>query len=173
MQWLISEGADVHARSTSLNQSTLSKAIVHGSLEVVDFLLSQEQDIESDLLHNAAQRQDQVEGATITTKLLELGAKVDTHHYESNNEALRFRWFSKRGTPLHTACSEWNIPVAKVLLRHDASPDAMMIGQDQEMSPTPIEIAERKGNAELCDMLVACSLQSKLRISVGNWGRYA
>jgi ankyrin repeat protein len=164
MQWLISLGADVNARSI-FDQSTLSKAIVDGEMKVVDFLLAQEKDIDSDLLHCAAQRSNRVEGAIIATKLAERGARVDAHHYDNSNEMLRNRWFSKRGTPLHTACSEENIPVAEVLLRHGANPDALMLEQDQESGPTPVKIAEGKNNAELRDMLIAQSLQSKLRMS--------
>lgn len=165
MQWLISKGADVNALSM-FDQSTLSKAIVDGAMEVVDFLLAQEEDINrSDLLHCAAQRSNKMDGAVIATKLLERGAIVDAHRYDNNDEAIRYRWFSKRGTPLHTACSEENIPVAEVLLRYGANPDALMIEQDQESGPTPVKIAEEKDNTELRDMLMAQRLQSKLRMS--------
>jgi ankyrin repeat protein len=164
MQWLISLGADVSIRSM-FNQSILSKAIVDGDMKVVDFLLAKEKDIDSDLLHCAAQRSNKAEGAIIATRLLELGAKIDAHHYDNNNEMLRNRWFSKRGTPLHTACSEQNVPVTEVLLRHGADPNARMLEQDQESGPTPVNIAEKKSNAELCDMLTAQRLQSKLQVS--------
>jgi ankyrin repeat protein len=167
MRWLISLGADVNARSM-FGQSTLSKAIVDGDMGVVDLLLGQEEqekDIDSDLLHCAAQRSDKAEGAIIATRLVELGARVDAHHYDNNNEMLQFRWFSKRGTPLHTACSEENIPVAEVLLRHGANPYALMLEQDRESGPTPVEIAEGKVDAALRDMLMAQDVQSRLKIS--------
>lgn len=164
MQWLISQGADVNARS-AFDQSTLSKAIVDGDMKVVDFLLPQEKDIDSDLLHCAARRRNQVEGAIIATSLLERGARVNSLHYDNNYEMFRNRWFSKRGTPLHTACSEQNVPVTEVLLRHGADPDALMLEQDQETGPTPVNIAEEKSNADLRDMLMAQRLQSKLQVS--------
>lgn len=164
MQWLIAKGADVASRST-FDQSTLSKAVVAGNMEVVDFLLASEQDVNSsDLLHFAAQRENKSEGAVIATKLLERGARVDAYRFANNDEALKYRWFSKRGTPLHTACFHDNIPVAEILLRYGASPVDMMVKEGEKSGPTPVEIARDNKYIELHGMLMARSLQDKLHI---------
>jgi len=90
VQWLIDRGANIEARS-SLDSSTLSKAIVHGSIDVVHFLLVQEEDINrGDLLHCAAQRENQDEGAMLVKELVEMGAKIDAHRY-LHEDALKFR----------------------------------------------------------------------------------
>lgn len=140
MQWLIDNGADVSMRSV-LDESTLSKAIAFGSIEVVDYLLSKEENFErSDLLHCAALRDNENEGAALVEKLSQRGADVNAHRY-NNNTALRMRCKSELPTPLHIACKRQNIPVIRALMRQGADPYRQMLKAFQETPPTAFEIA--------------------------------
>merc|ERR1711915_167618 len=135
MQWLIKHWADTSVRS-NLDQSTLSKAIVVGSMEVVDFLLAKEDDVtRGDLLHCAA-----------------------AHRY-NNTVALRQRYLSKLETPLHTACFHKNAAVAKILLDHGANLHSHMLQQFKEVGPTPFEVARTSSSTELADLLMAEDLR--------------
>jgi len=158
MQWLIKHGADTSVRS-NLDQSTLSKAIVVGSMEVVDFLLAKEDDVtRGDLLHCAAERTDQNEGAALALELLQRGADVNAHRY-NNTVALRQRYLSKLETPLHTACFHKNAAVAKILLDHGANLHSHMLQQFKEVGPTPFEVARTSSSTELADLLMAEDLR--------------
>jgi ankyrin repeat protein len=154
MQWLIDRGANIKARS-SLGSSTLSKAIVHGNIDVVHYLLAQQEDVNrGDLLHCAAERENQDEGAMLVKELVEMGAKVDAHRY-LHDDALKFRYFSRLGTPLHTACYEKNLLVAKALLDHGANLHCKMLLELKETGPTPLELAVGTGDPRWIDLFMA------------------
>jgi ankyrin repeat protein len=141
MQWLIDRGADIKARSL-FDTSTLSKAIVDGSMEVVRFLLAKEKDVNrGDLLHCAAER----------------GARIDAHRY-LNDEALKYRYQSKLGTPLHTALYNANLPVAKALLDHGANLNCKMLLKFEKTGPTPLDLAIKTGDQRWIDLFMASSL---------------
>ena len=157
MQWLIDRGADIKTRSF-FDSSTLSKAIVHGNMDVVHFLLAQEEDINrGDLLHCAAQRENQHEGAMLVEELVEMGAEIDAHRY-LHEDAIRFRYFSLLGTPLHTSCHEMNFPIAKALLDHGANPRCKMLLQSEETGPTPLELAAQTGDPKWIELFMAKDL---------------
>jgi len=103
MQWLVANGANVNARSM-LDESALSRAIAYGSLDAVRFLLAQGTDIQhGNLLHCAAQRRNQVEGATPISDLVRLGADLNAYRYK-NPVAFRWRAPFNLPIPFHVAC---------------------------------------------------------------------
>ena len=103
MQWLIANGTDVNARSM-LDESVLSKAIVCGSMDVVRFLLVKGTDAQhGDLLHCAAQRRNQAQGATLIRDLVQRGADRDAYRF-TNPVAFRWRAPYSLPTPIHVAC---------------------------------------------------------------------
>ncbi|KAK3114100.1 hypothetical protein LTR53_007918 [Teratosphaeriaceae sp. CCFEE 6253] len=119
MQWLIDSGADINAVST-LDEPVLAYAIAHGDYKVVRPLLALDADIwHGNLLHCAAERSDHAEGVELVTLLAQRGADVDAYRYD-NPVARRERAMSRLHTPLHVACYQRNIPVAKALVRHGA-----------------------------------------------------
>jgi ankyrin repeat protein len=157
MKWLISKGANIKARSM-LDTSTLSKAILDGSMEVVQFLLAQEEDVNrGDLLHCAAERENQDEGAMLVKELVKRGANIDTHRY-LHDDAIKYRYQSKLGTPLHTACYEMNFPVAKALLDHGANLHCKMLLESEAIDPTPLEIAKGTDDPRWIDLFMAKDL---------------
>lgn len=90
MHWLMDRGANIKARSF-LDSATLSKAIVSRSIDVVHCLLAQEEDVtRGDLLHCAAERENQDEGMLLVKELVQMGARIDAHRY-LHEDALRFR----------------------------------------------------------------------------------
>ena len=79
---------------------------------MVRFLLAQGTDITySDLLHCAALRQNQSEGADLVEDLVQKGADVNAYRFD-NLVALPWRAMFKQPTPLYVACDKSNIPVA-------------------------------------------------------------
>ena len=98
VRWLVANGADINARS-QLDESVLSIAIASSSITVVDFLLMQETDYtRGDLLHCAAQRANQREGAELVERLVQRGANVNAHRYD-NPVAFQWRAMFKAPTP--------------------------------------------------------------------------
>ena len=152
MRWLIEQGADVKARS-DLDESTLSVAITTGSMDVVRFLLEHEHDVtRGSLLHCAAQRKDQAEGAMLAQELLSRGADANAHRY-NNDIALRKRLLSKLPTPLHVTSLEGNLPVAQVLLHYGGNPHCNMLEATKDVPPTPMSIARKRQDERMVDLL--------------------
>lgn len=70
MDELLQAGADVNIRNR-VGESAVSMAIAYGTVEVVDLLLKKGADIRhGDLLHHAAMRKNEVEGARIVKRLI-------------------------------------------------------------------------------------------------------
>lgn len=154
MKWLIANGADVNARS-QFDESVFSMAITIGSIDVVHFLFTQATDwTRGDLLHCAAQRGNQDEGAELVDRLVERGADVNAHRY-NNPVAFRWRGMFKNPTPLHIACMGKNIPVVRALLRNGADPHMKMLQAGSLTPPTCFESAIESKNRELIDLLAA------------------
>ncbi|KAK6442246.1 hypothetical protein LTR95_001521 [Oleoguttula sp. CCFEE 5521] len=157
MQWFIENGADVDARST-VNESALSIAIARGSLDVVEFLLARGTDTKhGDLLHCAAQRKNQSEGAQLVEILVQKGADVNAYRF-NNPVAFRWRAMFKLPTPLHVACSERNSPVAIALLKNGADPHRQMLEAGEPTPPTSIERALEINDQGLINLLKASEL---------------
>lgn len=153
MRQLIEEGADVNATS-NLDEPVLAITIAYGSMKVVTFLLEQGADItHGNLLHCAAERADQSEGAQIVEPLILQGADVNAYRH-NNPVARRLRGLSKLLTPLHVACGMQNIPVARALLRHGADPSRMALKIGQLVPPTALEKARQCENQELYNLLL-------------------
>jgi len=148
MQWLTDNGADVDARS-SLDEPAIANAIAHGSMGVVLLLLAHSPDLEhGNLLHCAAERSNQVEGAELVTLLALGGADVNAYRY-NNPVARRLRGMSRLLTALHIACFRQNIPVVRTLLEHGAEPDRLALEAGRLVRPTAQDIALGSGNQEL------------------------
>ena len=153
MQWLIEVGAEVNARNR-VDESALSVAIARGSMEVVRLLLAQGTDItHGDLLHHAAKRENQSEGAEIVEELVKRGVDVDACRY---NNPLAYKWkgLSMLRTPLYIACFERNIPVAQALLQHGADPCRKVLNAGLA-PPTPLDRALETKDQSLIDLLRA------------------
>ena len=118
-------------------------------MEVVRFLLAQGADIaHGDLLHCAAQRRPQSEGATLVEYLVRHGTDVNAYRFD-NAIAWRWRALFQLPTPLHVACEERNIPVARALLQHGADPHRKILSAGQLMQPTPLDKALESNNQGL------------------------
>lgn len=144
-KFLVDIGVNPDIRS-QLDESALSFAIHKGSLEVVHFLMERTDLHHGDLLHCAAQRENQSEGAQIAQVLINRG--VDIHGHQYNNEfAFRWRGLGSLPTALHVACRERNIPVAACLLRNGAQPDCNTLGAGP--TRTPRAIAQESGSQDL------------------------
>lgn len=153
MRQLIEQGADVNATS-NLDEPVLAIAIANGSMKVVSLLLEQGADItHGNLLHCAAERKDQSEGAQIVEQLVQRGADVNAYRYD-NPVARRLRGLSKLLTPLHVACGTQNIPVVRALLRHGADLNRMALQIGQMVPPTALEKARQCENQKLYDLLL-------------------
>ncbi|RMZ70703.1 Ankyrin repeat-containing domain [Pyrenophora seminiperda CCB06] len=151
-RWLIDNGADVNARSV-LDEPPLAVAITSGSINVAHLLLLQGTDItHGNLLHCAAERNNQSEGAELAEILVRKGAAVNAYRHD-NHVARPFRGMFKSHTPLQAACFRKNIPVARVLLRYGADPDCMSLDSGQLVPPTALEIARVGKNQELLHLL--------------------
>jgi len=149
----------VNARSRH-DESALSVAIVRGSMDVVRLLLSYRTDItHGDLLHCAAQRKNQAEGAELVEHLAQKGAVVNAYRFD-NPTAFRWRATFKLPTPLHVACDEGNLPVAQALVRHGADPHRKMLEAGRLTQPTPLDKALESNNGALIDFLRATNLSS-------------
>ena len=160
MQWLIETGADVNARNR-LDESALSVAIAHGSMDVVRLLLTQGTDVtHGDVLHCAAQRKNQFEGAELVKDLVKRGADVNAHRH-FNPVASRWRIMSMLLTPLHIACSERNIPVTEALLKHGADPCRKLLNAGTPAEPTPLDDAFEIKDQGLIDLLQAYSSRDR------------
>ncbi|KAF2768102.1 ankyrin [Teratosphaeria nubilosa] len=97
-QWLIDNGADVDLRS-QLDESALSAAIAFGSMDVVQVLLSHGTDCShGNLIHYAAQRADENEGASLIAFLVRKGADVNAHRHD-NPTGIRWRALFKSQNP--------------------------------------------------------------------------
>lgn len=163
MHWLIGQGADVRARS-DLDESTLSVAITTGSMDVVRFLLEHEHDVtRGNLLHCAAQRKNQAEGATLAQELLHRGADANAHRY-NNDIALRKRHLSKLPTPLHVTSWEGNLLVAQVLLRYGGNPHLEMLEATKNVPPTAMSIARKRRDERMVDLLSTAYLSEAEQI---------
>lgn len=137
MHWLIAAGAEINARN-ELDESVLSIAVARGSLDVVHLLIAHGADIRhGDVLHCAAQRQNQSEGAELVHQLAAKGAEVNGYRY-NNSVALKLRGMSTLPTPLHVACHENNLPVAKALLKHGADPYRKLLRAGKLVEPPPL-----------------------------------
>lgn len=159
-KWLIEAGADVNARNR-LNESALSIAIAHGSMDVVRLLLAQGTDVtDGDVVHCAAQRQPHLEGAELVEELVKRGADVNAYRY-LNPVASGWRIMSTLLTPLHVACKERNIPVAETLLKHGADPDRKLLSAGTPAEPTPFDTALETKDQGLINLLQAYSLRDR------------
>jgi ankyrin repeat protein len=126
-------------------------------MDVVYLLLSLGTDIKhGNLLHCAAERNNQSEGAELVEILAGKGADVNAYRHD-NDVARPIRGMSKLQTPLHLACSRKNILVARILLRYGASPHRMSLEAGRLVPPTALEIARVWNDQELLNLL------SKLR----------
>lgn len=151
-KWLLDNGADVNARS-KLDESALSFAIAYGSMAVVRLLIAQGTDVmHGNLLHCAARRQNQEEGAELVTELVRKGANVNAHEFD-DPVALQLRALYKQPTPLHVACEKSNMPVAQALLQLGADPYRKMLEAGKAIAPTPLDIALSVENRSLVILL--------------------
>lgn len=158
MRQLIEQGADVNAIS-NLDEPVLSIAIANGSMEVVHLLLEHGADTShGNLLHCAAEREDQSEGAQIVEQLVQKGADINAYRH-NNAVARQVRGLSKLLTPLHVACSTCNIPVVRSLLHHGADLNRMALECGHFVPPTPLDKALQCGNQELWDLLLSVEPQ--------------
>ena len=140
MQWLVAIGADVNARST-LDESPLSDAIAYGSMDTIHFLLEQGANIHhGNLLHHAALRSDQQEGALLVEDLARRGTDVNAYRFDSPG-VFRWRATYKQLTPLHVACGKMNIPVARALLQNSADPYRRMLHAREDIGQSSMEMA--------------------------------
>ncbi|HEX3640506.1 MAG TPA: ankyrin repeat domain-containing protein, partial [Ktedonobacteraceae bacterium] len=105
-----------------------------------------------DLLHCAAERKNQSEGAGFAKDLANRGADVNAYRHDKSVARI-LRGMSQLLTPLHVACYKQNVPVARVLLQHGANPDQMSLKAGQLAPPTALEIAQTKNNEELISLL--------------------
>ncbi|KAK3686835.1 hypothetical protein LTR37_019426 [Vermiconidia calcicola] len=153
MKWLIEMGADIDATS-NLDETALAIAIAHCNMEVVTLLLSKGADItRGNLLHCAAERRDQYEGAKLATYLAQHGADVNAHRH-NNPVARRLRGTKQLLTPLHVACMEQNLPVAQALLQSGADPRMEVLEAGQRAPPTVLDQAHMLGSREMIDLLL-------------------
>lgn len=160
MQWLIEAGADINARN-HLDEPVLSIAIARGSLDVVYLLLTCNADTRhGDLLHCAAQREDQNEGAELVHILVGRGADTNAHRY-NNAVALRWRGMFTLQTPLHIACHKRNLPVAKALLDHGADPRCKMLKAGELVEPSPLNKAIEINDHGLVNLMQEYLLQAE------------
>ena len=119
--WLLDNGADVNLRSR-LDEPALASAIAFGSMDVVRLLLERGTDCaHGDLIHCAAQRADEDEGAALIPVLARKGAGVNAWRYD-NARAFRWRALFKTETPLHIACERGSAIIARALLACGADP---------------------------------------------------
>nr|POE64852.1 putative ankyrin repeat protein [Quercus suber] len=145
-------GADIDARSM-LDETTLSMAIAHGSMDVVRLLLSQGADIShGDLLHCAAARTNRSEGVELVEELVRRGANVKAYRHD-NPIAYRWRGMSTLLTALHISCREENLPVAMALLRYGADPHQQLLNAGKRADPTPLDMALQSKNPDLVRLL--------------------
>ena len=151
MQWLTENGADANLR-TRTDETALSSAIAYGNIDVVHFLLNHGTDLSrGDLVHCAAQRISEVEGAFLIDILAQNGADMNAHRY-NNDSALRWRALSKSGTPLHIACKRQSVLVARTLLKYGADPHQKMLEAQELVSPTPYEMAMDSNDEDLMSL---------------------
>lgn len=160
-RFLISNGADVNARSRT-DESVLTPAVVQSRIEYVRFLISQGTDVtHGDLLHYAAFRKNQKEGAELAEEFVQKGNDVNKHRWD-NLVALKLRYFHRKPTPLQSAVMNDNIPVAKVLLKHGADPQRQYLqpgGLGGSSAPgglggpSALELAIEQNNAAMIDLL--------------------
>lgn len=149
--WLIENGADVNAKST-LDEPPLALAIRNGSIGVSKLLLIHGTDIShGNLLHCAAERKNQSEGAELATILAQKGANVNAYRYD-NDIARPLRGMFKLFTPLHVACLRTNIHVARILLQYGADPHRKALEAGHESPPTVLDVARSMENQELLDL---------------------
>jgi len=162
MEWLIEQGADFNAVS-DLDEPVLSVAIAAGSIGIPRLLLARGPGItHGNLLHCAAERKDQHEGAELARFFLQKGA--DVHAHRCNNPiARRQRAMSRLATPLHEACYAQNIRVARVLLEHGADPLGMMMREGRLAPPTALDSAFATNNGEMVELLLSsCTYGTRL-----------
>ncbi|EME39768.1 hypothetical protein DOTSEDRAFT_74614 [Dothistroma septosporum NZE10] len=151
MQCLVRLGANVNARSR-LDESSLSRAIVSGSMEVVRYLIDEGTDLRhGNLLHCAAERSDQFEGADLVEELVKKGASVNAYRFH-NPIAFRWRGLYTLPTALHIASANGNVLVAEALFRHGADPHQPMLQATKLTKPSSLDIAHQNNNAVLVDL---------------------
>ena len=122
-----------------------------------DFYWHKSTDVQhADLLHCAAQRRNQAEGAALVEDLVQKGADPNGYRY---NNPIAFRWRApfKLPTPLHVACQEANVPVARALLQLGADPHQMMLEAGELSGQTALELALVSNDRELVDIFTAGS----------------
>lgn len=151
MDELLQAGADVNIRN-AVDESVLSMAIAHGTLEVTYLLLEKGADIRhGDLLHHAAMRSNQEEGEQLVKELIQKGLDVNAYQYDTPR-AYPTKGLSVRGTPLHTACANRNLPVARTLLAYGANPRQNAL-TPRKASDSPLDRALATGNEDLISLL--------------------
>ena len=151
MKWLISNGADINARS-QYDESILSLAVAAAPMHIIRFLLRHRADCSrGNVLHTLAHRKDQLEGAGLVETLVRRGADVNGHRYD-NSVAFRWKAFHKLLTPLHECCYAGNVPVAKALLERGADPNRQMLQTRVLVDPTALQQACRDGNTALVEL---------------------
>jgi len=152
MRWLIEIGADVDKRA-DFDEPVLSIAIAGGDIRVVRLLLELGADTRhGNLLHCAAQRPNQSEGAELIDYLAQTGLDTNAHRH-NNPVALKQRLGTTLFTPLHVACRKGNVPAAKALLQHSADPDRMVLELCQPVPPSVKEMARETGDKEMIALL--------------------
>lgn len=153
-QWLVDNGANVNLRSRN-GETALSAAIASGSFDVVTFLLNCGTDCShGDLVHCAAQRENEQEGASLIEYFALKGLGMNTHRYD-NPVAFRWRALFKHGTPLHVACEARRVLVARTLLECGANPHRKMLQAQKLVPPTPYEVAMESMDEELRRLFTA------------------
>ncbi|KAH9840454.1 Ankyrin repeat-containing domain, partial [Teratosphaeria destructans] len=145
-EWLVNLGADPSA-GCEINETPLSCAVTYADLSVVFLLLETDPDLKKGyVMHSAVHRQPS--SLELIWRLAKKGAPYDNTLWE-DPRSFRFRGHLKRGTPLHDACRDRNVEVARVLLDMGAKADRPHRIGTTNVPPTPREIAARGGCRDL------------------------
>ena len=149
--YLLEHGADPNTQSNT-GQTPLSFAIARAPRSVVELLLGAKADVaKGDPLHCAVVRQTD-DCASLIHLLIQLGASPNTHQWE-DPAASYMRYDLPHQTPLHKACYRGNREAVEVLLAHGADPAAPTLQYGKEVPPTPLDVARKKGDAEIISWL--------------------
>ncbi|KAF2766891.1 hypothetical protein EJ03DRAFT_165595 [Teratosphaeria nubilosa] len=145
-RWLVKLGAGPSA-GCEIDETPLSCAVAYADLSVVSLLLETDPDMKNGyLMHSAVRRQPS--SLELILRLAEKGAPYDDTLWE-DPKSFRFRGHLKRGTPLHKACDDRNVEVARVLLDMGAKADRPKRIGTTKVSSTPREIAVSSGCRDL------------------------